>query len=321
MKNFALIGAAGFVAPRHLKAIKDTGNQLIAALDPFDSVGIIDNYFPKAHFFVEHERFDRFLEKQKHEKGLYIDYFSVCSPNYLHDAHIRMALRRGADAICEKPLVLNPWNIDFLEKIQQETGQKIWSILQLRVHPRLILLKEKIRAAQKDKIFDVDLTYIAPRGSWYYASWKGDKEKSGGIATNIGIHFFDLLAWLFGEVKQNIVHLQTHDRASGYLEFKKARVRWFLSVNAEMLPSEIKQKESKTYRSMKIEGEEIEFSSGFTELHTRIYEDIMAGKGYGLNDARPAIEIVHNIRNKKSIGLKGEYHPYAIKKLNKHPFK
>ena len=320
MKNFALLGASGFVAPRHLKAIKDTGNKLIAALDPFDSVGIIDSYFPKANFFVEPERFDRFLEKRKYEDELKLDYLSICTPNYLHDAHIRMALRRGADAICEKPLVLNPWNIDALEKIEQESGQKVWNVLQLRVHPSIIALKQKVDAAGKDKIFDVDLTYITSRGNWYYSSWKGKEEKSGGIATNIGVHFYDMLAWVFGGVKKNTVHLHTHDRASGYLEFEKARVRWFLSINEDVLPEEVKSKGQRTYRSIKLEGEEVEFSTGFTDLHTRIYEGVLSGKGYGLSEARTAIEIVHEVRSQKPIGLKGSYHPFASKKLTDHPF-
>ena len=320
MKNFALLGASGFVAPRHLKAIKDTGNELIAALDPFDSVGIIDSYFPRANFFVEPERFDRFLEKRKYEDELKLDYLSICTPNYLHDAHIRMALRRGADAICEKPLVLNPWNIDTLEKIEQESGQKVWNVLQLRVHPSIIALKEKVDAAGKDKIFDVDLTYITSRGNWYYSSWKGKEEKSGGIATNIGVHFYDMLAWVFGGVKKNTVHLHTHDRAAGYLEFEKARVRWFLSINEDVLPEEVKSKGQRTYRSIKLEGEEVEFSTGFTDLHTRVYEGVLSGKGYGLSEARTAIEIVHEVRTQKPIGLKGDYHPFASKKLTDHPF-
>lgn len=320
MKNFALIGASGYIAPRHLKAIKDTNNSLLAALDKFDSVGIIDNYFPDAAFFVETERFDRHIEKLKYGKGIEIDYFSICTPNYLHDAHIRMALRRGADAICEKPLVLNPWNLDALQKMEEESGQRVWSVLQLRVHRSIIELKKKIQSEPKDKIFDVNLTYLTSRGNWYYASWKGDLNKSGGIATNIGVHFYDMLSFIFGDVKKNIVHLHTHDRAAGYLEFERARVRWFLSINYDVLPEEIKESGQRTYRSITIEGEELEFSGGFTDLHTRVYEDVMNGKGYGLDDARQAIEIVHKIRNSKPIGLKGDYHPFASKKLSAHPF-
>lgn len=320
MKNFALIGASGYIAPRHLKAIKDTNNNLLAAYDKFDSVGIIDSYFPKADFFVEFERFDRHLEKLKYEKDVDLDFVSICTPNYLHDSHIRMALRRGADAICEKPLVLNPWNIDALSKIEKETGKKVYNILQLRVHKSIIELKQKIDAAPKDKIFDVDLTYLTSRGNWYYTSWKGDVAKSGGIATNIGVHFYDMLSWIFGDVKENIVHIHEHDRASGYLELERARVRWFLSINEDVLPQEVKTKGQRTYRSITIEGEELEFSGGFTDLHNRVYESILDGNGYGLEDARQAIEIVHEIRHAKPIGLKGEYHPFAKKALAKHPF-
>jgi len=320
MKNFALIGASGYIAPRHLQAIKDTNNKLLAALDRFDSVGIMDSYFPNADFFVETERFDRHIEKLKYDKGIQLDYMSICTPNYLHDAHIRMALRRGADAICEKPLVLNPWNLDALQKIERESGKKVWNILQLRVHKSIIELKKKIDTAPKDKVFDVDLTYLTSRGNWYYTSWKGDISKSGGIATNIGVHFYDMLSFLFGEVKKNVVHVHAHDRASGYLEFERARVRWFLSINFEVLPDEIKLKGQRTYRSITIEGEELEFSGGFSNLHTRVYEGILDNNGYGLEDARQAIEIVHAIRNTEPTGLKGDYHPFANKKLVKHPF-
>ena len=319
-KNFALIGASGYIAPRHLKAIKDTNNVLLAALDRFDSVGVMDSYFPEADFFVEPERFDRHLEKLRYDRNIQIDFMSICTPNYLHDAHIRMALRRGADAICEKPLVLNPWNLDALQKMEQESGNKVYNILQLRVHQSIIDLKKKIDAAPKDKIFDVDLTYLTSRGNWYYTSWKGDVSKSGGIATNIGVHFYDMLGFIFGKVKKNVVHVHTHDRASGYLEFERARVRWFLSINYEVLPEEIKAKGQRTFRSITIEGEELEFSGGFTDLHTRVYEGILNGKGYGLKDVRQAIEIVHDIRTASPIGIKGDYHPFAKKELNKHPF-
>lgn len=321
MKNFALIGAAGYIAPRHMKAIKDTGNHLVAALDNFDSVGIIDSYFPNADFFTEFERFDRHISKLQFDKNIHLDYVSICTPNYLHDSHIRFALRQGADAICEKPLVLNPWNIDALQNIENETGNKIWNILQLRVHQSIIDLKDKIDNGPKDKIYEVDLTYLTSRGNWYYTSWKGDKTKSGGIATNIGVHFYDMLSWIFGNVKENIVHIHTHDRASGYLELERARVRWFLSINEDVLPQEVQAKGQRTYRSITIEGEELEFSGGFTDLHTRSYEDILGGKGYGLEDARQAIEIVHTIRNATPVGLKGEYHPFATKELSSHPFK
>ena len=320
MKNFALIGASGYIAPRHLKAIKDTNNNLLVALDKFDSVGIMDSYFPNADFFVETERFDRHIEKLKYDKNIELDYFSICTPNYLHDSHIRMALRRGADAICEKPLVLNPWNMDALENIENETGKKIWNILQLRLHESIIKLKNKVDNSPKDKIFDVDLTYLTSRGNWYYTSWKGNTSKSGGIATNIGVHFYDMLSWIFGDVKQNIVHVHEHDRASGYLEFKKARVRWFLSINYDLIPHDIKAKGQRTYRSIEIEGENLEFSSGFSDLHTKTYKNIIEGNGFGLQDCRQAIDIVHNIRNQKPIGLKGDYHPLAGRSSVKHPF-
>lgn len=320
MKNFTLIGAAGYIAPRHMKAIKETKNNLIAALDTFDSVGVIDSYFPDADFFVEFERFDRHIEKLKYEEGIHIDYTSICTPNYLHDAHIRMALRRDSDAICEKPLVLNPWNIDKLSNVEAETGKRIWNILQLRVHPSIIELKRKIDQGPKDKIYDVDLTYLTSRGHWYYTSWKGDVSKSGGIATNIGVHFYDMLSWVFGNIKRNVVNLHTHDRAAGYLEFDQARVRWFLSINYDLIPGAIKEKGQRTYRSITIEGEELEFSGGFTDLHTKSYEEILNGKGFGIQETRQAIEIVHDIRHVEPIGLTGDYHPYAKNELSKHPF-
>jgi len=320
MKNFALIGAAGYIAPRHLKAIKDTNNDLIAALDKFDSVGIMDSYFPNADFFVEFERFDRHLEKLKREKNIHLDYVSICTPNYLHDAHIRSALRRDAHAICEKPLVLNPWNIDALLDIEKVTGKNVYTILQLRLHQSIIDLKKKVDNGPKDKIYDVDLTYLTSRGHWYYTSWKGDVSKSGGIASNIGVHFYDMLSWIFGDVKQNVVHLHTHDRAAGYLEFERARVRWFLSIDYDVIPQEIRDKGQRTYRSIKVDGDEIEFSGGFTELHTRSYEDILAGNGFGLADARQSIEIVQTIRNAEISPLQGDYHPFAKLPLKNHPF-
>ena len=319
MKNFALLGAAGYIAPRHFKAIKDTNNLLIAALDKFDSVGVLDSYFPNADFFTEFERFDRHLEKLKRNQ-IGLDYVSICTPNYLHDSHIRMALRRGADAICEKPLVLNPWNLDALQKMEIETGQRVWNILQLRLHKSIIELKAKVDAAPKDKVFDIDLTYLTSRGNWYYTSWKGDFDKSGGIATNIGVHFYDMLSWIFGDVKKNDVHVQSHDRASGYLEFERARVRWFLSINYDLIPEEIKLKGQRTYRSITIEGEELEFSGGFTDLHTKVYKGVIHGDGYGLEDAKQSIEIVHDIRNAEPIGLKGDYHPLAKERITNHPF-
>ena len=319
MKNFALIGAAGFIAPRHLKAIKDTGNKLVAALDKFDSVGIIDSYFPNASFFTEFERFDRHLEKLRRSQ-VPLDYVSVCTPNYLHDAHIRFGLRHQADVICEKPLVLNPWNIDNLEELEKETGKKVYNIFQLRLHPAIIALKNKVAAAPADKIFEFDLTYITSRGNWYYTSWKGDVDKSGGVATNIGVHFFDMLTWIFGDVQKNVVHIHTFDRAAGYLEFKRAKVRWFLSINEETIPQEIRAQGKRTYRSMKIEGEEIEFSDGFTDLHTTSYKEILEGRGFKLQEAKPSIQIVHDIRHQTPVGLSGEYHPYCNIAQNKHPF-
>ena len=319
-KKFALIGAAGYIAPRHMQAIRDTQNDLVAAMDTNDSVGIIDSYFPNAAFFTEFERFDRHLEKLK-RAGKKVDYVSICSPNYLHDAHIRFGLRYGADVICEKPIVLNPWNIDALEELEKETGNHVYNILQLRLHPSIIALKEKVNAAPKDKIFEFDLTYITSRGTWYYTSWKGNTEKSGGIATNIGVHFYDMLQWVFGPVKENIVHIHTHDRAAGYFEFEKAKVRWFLSINAETLPEDVRAKGKRTYRSINIEGEELEFSDGFTDLHTLSYRDILNGGGFRIGEARAAIEIVHNIRTSTPIGLEGDYHPFCNIPMTNHPFK
>ena len=313
MKNFALIGAAGYVAPRHMKAIKDTGNDLIASLDLNDSVGIIDSYFPNSAFFTEFERFDRHIEKLR-RKGIPVDYVTVCSPNYLHDAHIRFGLRALSDVICEKPIVLNPWNIDALQEIEKECGKKVYCILQLRLHPSVIELKKRIDQ-NPDQIHDVDLTYLTSRGNWYYTSWKGNIHKSGGIATNIGVHFYDMLQWVFGPVQKSVVHLHRHDRAAGYLELKKARVRWFLSINYDLIPEEIKEKGMRTYRSLTIGDEEFEFSGGFTELHTRSYEHILEGKGFDLEDARSAIQLVHDIRFQEPIGAKGEYHPLVTKPL------
>ncbi|HQO49787.1 MAG TPA: Gfo/Idh/MocA family oxidoreductase [Bacteroidales bacterium] len=295
--TFALIGAAGFIAPRHMKAIKETGNNLVAALDPFDSVGIIDSFFPEAHFFTEPERFDRHLDKLRRTITSKVDYVSICSPNYLHDAHIRMALRNGANAICEKPLVLNPWNLDALADIEKESGKRIFTILQLRHHPAIVALKNKI--AQSDdaaKRYNIQLEYITSRGNWYFRSWKGNVEKSGGIATNIGVHFFDMLTWIFGAAKENILTQYQPDRASGKLVLERADVNWFLSINAETLPNEVKQQNKRTYRTLTVDGEEIEFSDGFTDLHTESYRHILAGNGFGLEDARASVQIVHEIR-------------------------
>ncbi|MBG0783086.1 MAG: Gfo/Idh/MocA family oxidoreductase [Bacteroidales bacterium] len=320
MKNFALIGAAGYIAPRHLKAIKETGNTLLAALDPFDSVGIMDSYFPDAAFFTEPERFDRHLDKMRRSGNGHIDYVSICSPNYLHDAHIRMALRNGAHAICEKPIVLNPWNVDALQEIEKETGQNIYTILQLRHHPAIIRLNEKVKSEKEkepSKTYDVDLTYITSRGAWYHRSWKGNPEKSGGVATNIGVHFFDMLTWVFGPAKENVVHLSETDRSAGFLQLENARVRWYLSIDRNDLAKvntkqqTLNTKQQTTFRSITVNGEEIEFSGGFTDLHTVSYQNILEGKGYGLADARPSVYIVHSIRNKKPIGKTGEYHPFV----------
>lgn len=319
MKNFALIGAAGYIAPRHLKAIKDTKNNLVAAYDPNDSVGIMDSYFPKASFYTEFERFDRSIEKFR-RNGTGIDYVSICSPNYLHDAHIRFGLRNGANVICEKPLVLNSWNVDALMQSEKETGRNVYTILQLRLHPVLIELKNKIDMLPQDKKHDLELTYITSRGNWYYTSWKGDINKSGGIATNIGIHFFDMLIWLFGEVQNNIVHVHTHDRAAGFIEFKNARVKWFLSINAETLPGEVKASGKSTFRLITLNGEPVEFSDGFTELHTKSYEQVLAGNGFSLEQAKPAVVLAHEIRDKEVIGLKGDYHEFASLPLSEHPF-
>lgn len=310
LKNFGLIGAAGYIAPRHMKAIKETNNTLVAALDRFDSVGIIDSYFPQADFFVETERYDRHLDKLRRQGERKIDYVSICSPNYLHDAHIRLALRNDADAICEKPLVLNPWNVDALQEIESETKRKIHNVLQLRLHPSIKALKKKVEQGPSDKIYDLDLTYITSRGHWYFMSWKGEIEKSGGVATNIGVHFFDMITYVFGKVKQSIVNVSERNTASGYIEVERARIRWFLSLDPKYIPEELRNKGQRTYRSVSIEGEEIEFSGGFTDLHTEIYKEILAGKSYGLEEARPSIEVVHFIRNAKPIGIKGEYHPF-----------
>jgi len=309
MNKFALIGAAGYVAPRHMKAIKETGNTLVAALDPNDSVGIIDSYFPKADFFTEFERFDRHIDK-KSRKGEKIEYISICSPNYLHDAHIRFALRNNACAICEKPLVLNPWNLDGLERIEAETKARVYNILQLRLHPSLIELKKQVEEQKQNKKYNIDLTYITSRGHWYFTSWKGYHEKSGGIATNIGIHFYDMLIWIFGNVQQNDVHLLEVDKAAGFLELENAMVRWFLSVDETTLPENIKAAGQRTYRSITVNGKEIEFSGGFTDLHTLSYKDILSGNGFGLKEARPSIETVYTIRNTTPNLKKGELHPF-----------
>jgi UDP-N-acetyl-2-amino-2-deoxyglucuronate dehydrogenase len=311
MKNFALIGAAGYIAPRHMQAIKATGNQLVAAFDPNDSVGVIDSHFPDSDFFTEFERFDRHVDKlRRANHGNRIDYVSICSPNYLHDSHMRFALRSGADAICEKPLVLNPRNIDGLLEIERDSGHRVNTILQLRVHPAIIALRERVQRELRSTKHDVELTYITSRGHWYLQSWKGDVKKSGGIATNIGVHFFDMLHFIFGALQENVVHLNSDTKAGGYLEYERARVRWFLSVDFEDVPKAQREAGQRTFRSITVDGEEIEFSGGFTDLHVRSYEEILAGRGYGLEANRTAIATVAAIRSATQQTVKGEYHPF-----------
>lgn len=313
MKEFALIGVAGFVAPRHMKAIQETRNNLSCAYDQNDSVGIMDSYFPKAHFFTEHARFDRYLDKVWRETGKPLDYISICSPNHMHDSQIRHALRTGASAICEKPMVLNPWNVDALAEFEKEHTGQINCILQLRLHDAIMRLKKQIDEGPKDKVYDVDLSYIASRGRWYFNSWKASMEKSGGIATNIGVHFFDMLSWIFGDVEENIVHVHNNERAAGYLRLKNARVRWFLSVNYNDLPIHQKEKGQRTWRSISVDGEEVEFSEGFTNLHTKSYEKILEGEGFGVQAVRSSIQIVSDIRSTTPVGLKGDFHPMISK--------
>jgi len=318
MKNFALIGAAGYVAPRHLRAIKDTGNRLVAALDRSDSVGILDSYFPEADFFTEFERFDRHIEKLRRGKSdQAVDYVSIASPNYLHDAHIRFALRVGADAVCEKPVVLNPWNIDALEEIERESGRRVFTILQLRLHPAIQALKKKVELEEAGTRHKIDLTYVTGRGRWYFFSWKGDEAKSGGIATNIGVHFFDMLTWIFGPAAKNQVHLKAADRAAGFLELEKADVRWFLSLNCGDLPDQVRAEGKRTYRCVAVDGAPLEFTEGFVDLHTRSYEEILKGDGFGLEDSRRSIEIVQEIRGRAADPAVGEIHPQARAILRK----
>ncbi|WP_107709824.1 Gfo/Idh/MocA family oxidoreductase [Campylobacter concisus] len=314
--NFGLIGASGYIAPRHMRAIKDTGNELIAALDPYDGIGIMDSYFPQAYFFTEYERFDRFVDKWRRNGNKKIEYIAITTPNYLHDSHIRFALRSGANAICEKPLVLNPHNIDQLKIIEEESGKKVFNILQLRLHDSIVALKNKISkelSQNPDRIYDVDLTYLTSRGKWYFISWKGNEDKSGGVATNIGVHFFDMLSWIFGPIEENIVHLKQPDTNAGYMRLKNANVRWFLSVNYDYIPENVKDGGKRTFRSIKVDGDEVEFSDGFTDLHTKSYEHILLGEGFGLDEARNSINIVSNIRKMSPIGLRGEYHPFCKK--------
>jgi len=311
MKKFALIGAAGYVAPRHMGAIKDTGNLLVAALDKNDSVGVLDSYFPEADFFTEFERFDRHIDKcRRADSEEHIDFVSICSPNYLHDSHVRFALRSDADAICEKPLVLNPWNIDGLLGIEKDTGGNVYSILQLRLHPAIIALRNSVQNEKQRTKHDVDLTYVAARGRWYLRSWKGDRSKSGGIATNIGVHFYDMLQFVFGPIQDNKVNFSSDTKAAGFLEYENARVRWFLSIDIDDVPSGLRGQGQRTFRSITCDGEEIEFSGGFTDLHTRSYEEILAGRGFSLDENRAAIETVAAIREAAPVGLTGDYHPF-----------
>jgi UDP-N-acetyl-2-amino-2-deoxyglucuronate dehydrogenase len=315
-KNFALIGAAGYVAPKHMKAIKETGNNLVSALDKSDSVGILDSYSYDVAFFTEFERFDRHAEKLKRKgEDARLHYISICSPNYLHDSHIRFALRIGADAICEKPLVLNPWNLDALAEFENETGKKIYNILQLRSHPAIVALKEKIENESRARKYDIDLSYITSRGNWYLSSWKGDLTKSGGVASNIGIHFFDMLMWVFGEVKYQEVHYSDERNIAGFLELKNANVRWFLSVDRNNLPEAARAEGKPTFRSITVEGKEIEFSGGFTDLHTLVYRDILNGKGFGIEDARPSINLVYELRNAKPARTNDDHHHPFLKSV------
>jgi UDP-N-acetyl-2-amino-2-deoxyglucuronate dehydrogenase len=302
--NFALIGVGGYIAPRHLKAIRDTGHELVAALDPHDNVGILDSYFPDARFFTEFERFDRHIDKLR-RNGEVLDYVSIASPNYLHDAHVRFALRSGAQAICEKPLVINPWNLDGLAALEQETGRRVFTILQLRLHPSVVALRDRVQraiAANSARQFEVELDYVTSRGAWYFSSWKGDDRKAGGIVTNIGIHFFDMLLWIFGDALESSVAHLSDDSASGRFRFANASVRWFLSVNAAHLPESAKARGQRTYRSIRLDGEEVEFSDGFTDLHTASYAHILKGEGFGIADARPSISLVHAIRSAEPSG-------------------
>ena len=308
IRNFALIGAAGYIAPRHMKAIRDTGNRLVAALDKSDSVGIMDSYFFEVAFFTEFERFDRHAEKMRRQgNDSRIHYVTICSPNYLHDAHVRFALRIGADAICEKPLVLSPWNLDALAELEQESGKRVHNILQLRVHPSIVALREKVRQAPAGKKYAIELTYITSRGKWYFSSWKGDFDKSGGIATNIGVHFFDMLIWIFGGVQHHEVHLADNRKMAGYLELEKAQVRWFLSVGKEDLPPTATREGKTTFRSITVDGEEFEFSGGFADLHTVIYREILAGRGFGIEDSRPSIELVYELGRSAPIQNRGPH--------------
>lgn len=313
MKKFALIGAAGFIAPRHMKAIRDTGNRLITVLDPHDSMGVLDSYFPEADYFMEFERFERHIEHLRRSAAGQLDYVSITSPNYLHDSHVRFALRVGAHAICEKPLVLNPWNLDALEAMSKETGRRLYTILQLRLHPSIVAFRDRVLSLGPGRKHDVDLTYITSRGHWYLYSWKGDPAKSGGLATNIGIHFFDMLTWCFGRPLSSVVHLSTPYRAAGFLELENARVRWFLSIDGGDLPSPPQPGKPATHRCLTMDGREVEFSGGFGDLHTSSYREILEGRGFGPADTRSSVEIAHQIRHAVPLGAKGDCHPLAFK--------
>ncbi len=311
MLHFGLIGAAGYIAPRHMKAIKATGNNLAVALDPNDSIGIIDSYFPESLFFTELELFENELETRA-RSGNQLDYVSICTPNYLHDSHIRMAMRAGAHAICEKPLVLNPQTLAHLASLEKETGKRLFTIFQLRHHPAIMALKKKVDAAPADKVFDIDLLYITSRGRWYDVSWKGDLSKSGGLPANIGIHFFDMLTWIFGDTQDSIVHVNNEHIAAGFLTLKRARVRWFLSTDINTIPESVRTDGARTLRVLSIQGEELEFSNGFTDLHTVTYQHILNGNGFGIDDARSSVTTAFNIRTAKPIGVKGDYHPFLL---------
>ena len=315
MKNFAVIGVAGYIAPRHLKAVQDTGNRVVAVTDPHDNVGILDRFFPDARYFREIERFDRYLEKLRRiSDAERVHYVTICTPNYLHDAHVRLALRVHANPICEKPLVINPWNLDALAELEQETGSRIYNILQLRLHPSVQELKRKLDTQRKAGKVEIELSYVTRRGAWYLASWKGDESKSGGLVTNIGIHFFDMLMWLFGKVEKSTVHLRSPEKVAGSLELENARVKWFLSVDVNDLPEENRKAGKFAYRSLTLDGEKFEFSDGFTDLHTLVYQDILGGGGFGVEDARPSISLVYDIRKAEvTAGQRGEAHPAVIR--------
>lgn len=319
MANFALIGAAGYIAPRHIKAISDTGNNLVVAYDKFDSVGRLDSFFPDCSFFTEQEQLDRYIDRVKGTPDQ-VDWLVVCTPNYTHDPFIRYGLRNGMNVICEKPAALYSRHVDEIVALEQQTGHQAYNILQLRLHDSIVALKKKVDEGPKNKIYDIELTYVTSRGKWYYSSWKGNNHKSGGIATNIGVHLYDMLQWIFGSVKKSTVNVMSFDRVAGCLELERAHVRYFLSINADCLPPNAVEGEKKTFRTLNIEGDEFEFSTGFTELHTKSYENILSGNGFRISEARNSIQIVEDIRNAQPVGLLGDYHPLAERPLAKHPF-